>query len=138
MARVTGKDKSEISRLLSILELESDVQSVAREDQTGSISKRHLYALARLAPDQQHQMLVRTRRDNLTALDLERYVARERKRQNQPGAPVTYRRFSTKHASVVLTFRKRDVSDDDVLFALSEIKKQITHNAALYEDSEMN
>ena len=83
-------------------------------------------------------MLVRTRRDNLTALDLERYVARERKRQNQPGAPVTYRRFSTKHASVVLTFRKRDVSDDDVLFALSEIKKQITHNAALYEDSEMN
>ena len=133
LANATGKNKSEVSRLLSILELDAETQRIARDDSTGRITKRHLFAIARLAPDEQKKMLARVQRDDVTALDLERAIARQRKTSTgaaKRGAPVTYRRYSTKQASVVLTFRKQEVSDEDVLYVLSEIRRQIKEDAA--------
>lgn len=124
----TGKSKGEVSKLLSILALAPDVQRDARDDTTGRITKRHLYSLSRVAPQQQLEVLKRVRRDELSAIDMERLVKRMEKRSDKPkkgGAPVTRRRFATKNASVVFTYRKRDVSDTDMMMTLREVKKQI-------------
>ena len=48
LARATGKSEGEISKLLAILELDPAVQKAARQDETGRITKRHLYAVAKL------------------------------------------------------------------------------------------
>ena len=61
-------------------------------------------------------------------MDVERYVQRVEQpigRGKTAGAPVTRRKYATKHASVLLTFRKKEVGDDDVLLALDELKAQI-------------
>ena len=128
LAKVTGKNKSEISRLLSLLDLSPDVQQIARDDNTGRVTKRHLFAIARLDVDKQQWMIERIQREDITALDVERYVGRSQAagpRANKKGAPVTRRRYATHQASVLLTFRKKEVTDGDVVRALSEIKDQI-------------
>ena len=133
LAKVTGKNKSEISRLLSLLDLSPDVQQIARDDNTGRITKRHLFAIARLDVDKQQWMIERIQREDITALDVERYVGRSQAagpRANKKGAPVTRRRYTTQRATVVLTFRKKEVANDDVLAALSEIKDQIERGVA--------
>lgn len=128
LANSTGKNKSEISRLLSLLELDPNVQKIARDDDSGRITKRHLFAVARLDTDHQQKLIHRIQKDDLTALDIERYVQRVDKPKgtaNSPGAPVTRRRYLTKHASIWLTFRKKEVSDSDIVLALDEVKRQI-------------
>lgn len=128
LAKVTGKNKSEISRLLSLLELDPAVQRIARDDSTGRITKRHLFAIARLDVDKQRQLIRRVQQNDLTALDVERYVTRYHSSQSatgKKGAPVTRRRFATSHASVLITFRKGEVTDEDLLFAISEVTNQI-------------
>jgi ParB-like chromosome segregation protein Spo0J len=128
LATATGKNKSEISRLISLLDIHADVQKFAREDDSRRITKRHLFAVARLDTDQQKRLLQRIRTDDWTALDAERHVARLQKpasNETRKGAPVTRRRYATNNANAVLTFRKKDVCDDDVLLALSEIEDQI-------------
>lgn len=128
LANSTGKNKSEISRLLSLLELAPDVQKIARDDDSGRITKRHLFAVARLDIERQQKLIHRIQKDDLTALDLERYVKRletPKDKASARGAPVTRRRYMTRHASVLLTFRKNEVTDGDVLFALDELRRQI-------------
>ena len=128
LAKSTGKNKSEISRLLSLLELDADVQKIARDDPTGRITKRHLFAVVRLDVESQKKLVNRIQKQDLTAMDVERYVQRieQTKRHCKTvGAPVTCRKYTTKHASILLTFRKKEVDDDDVLFALHELKSQI-------------
>ncbi len=80
LASETGKSKSEISKLLSILDLDPDVQSVARKNIQAKLSKRHLYALSRWPIDRQKSLLPRIDRDGLTARDVERMAEREAKR----------------------------------------------------------
>jgi len=128
LSRSTGKNKSEISRLLSLLDLDADVQKLARDDSTGRITKRHLFAVARLKVGDQMKLVNRIVNQDLTAMDVERYVQRieqPKGRRKTTGAPVTRRKYTTKHASVLLTFRKKEVNDDDVLFALQELRGQI-------------
>jgi ParB family chromosome partitioning protein len=128
LAKATGKSKGEVSKLLTILDLDPDVQKIAREDSSGRISKRHLYSLARLPVQNQERVLARVQRDELTALDLERLVSRMEARADKPrkvGAPVFRRRFVTKRATVLFTFRQRDVSDQELLSALADVKTQI-------------
>ncbi len=128
LAERTGKSAGEISRILTILELEPAVQKVARDDTSGRVSKRHLYSLGRLNPQQQGVVLQRVIRDRLSAEDTERIVQRVRKAKNapaRPGAPVTYRKFATKFATVRFTYRKKEVTDTDLLHTLKEIQRQI-------------
>jgi len=128
LADHTGKNKSEISRLLSLLQLHPDVQRIARQDTSCGITKRHLFAIARLEIDQQEQMIRRIQNENMTAISAERCVARFQKTGGKPGKKATAvcrRRYATTHANVVFTFRKSEATNEDMLLALSEIKKQI-------------
>ena len=70
LAEETGKSPGEISKLLSILSLDAEVQSVARSDESGRVAKRHLYALSRLPAPMQTSLLQKVQlvRDGLGAL----------------------------------------------------------------------
>ncbi len=128
LADRTGKSPGEISKILTILELDPAVQKIARDDTTGRVSKRHLYSIGRLDAQRQSLVLQRVLRDGLSAEDTERYVQRVRKAKDAPrrgGAPVTHRKFVTKFATVRFTYRKKDVTDMDMLNTLREVKKQI-------------
>ena len=50
--------ESEVSRLLSLLKLNPAVQREARQDQTGSLTRRHLVALAQLPPEDQKEAMI--------------------------------------------------------------------------------
>lgn len=132
LAEVTGKSKGEISKIFTILQLDPEVQKLAREDRTGRVTKRHLYALGRLDPPQQGRVLHRVLERDLTAADTERLVGRIETRANErpkPGAPVARRKFVTRHGTAQFTFRKRDVSPDDILAVLREVKTQLAEEA---------
>jgi ParB family transcriptional regulator, chromosome partitioning protein len=128
LARETGKSKGEISKLLALLELDPIVQKVAREDTSGRITRRHLYAVRSLPTGEQLTIIQKTQQESLTAEDVERIVANQaeslegRKRR---GAPVSHHRFSTSHASVTITFRKKEVTTEDILTALEEVRFQV-------------
>jgi ParB family transcriptional regulator, chromosome partitioning protein len=131
LAEETGKSKGEISKLLSILDLDDEVQSLARRDSTGRVSRRHLYTLSRLGSPLQKSVLERIQRDNLTAVDVEKIAERELKRETKVDGrgPRYYRRsIKTSRAHVSFVFRADTISDEDVLQAIHEIKRQITHH----------
>ncbi len=133
LAQQTGKSKGEISKLLSILSLDPSVQSVARQDKTGRISKRHLYALSRLPVPFQDSLLKRIQRDDLTAIDVERHVEREARRRetgDARGARTFRRSFRTSRAYVTFSFRTDTIGDEHVLEAIQEIKRQLARNDA--------
>ena len=133
LVRQTGKSKGEISKLLKILELDERVQSLARQDTSGHISRRHLYSLARLDVEGQTLLLKRIQREELTALETEKLVSRYMQKNDkpkQPGAPVTRRKFETKSGTVLFTYRKQRVSDTDLLMTLREVKKQIIERSS--------
>lgn len=128
LAEQTGKSKGEISKLLSILDLDPEVQSLARADTSGLLSKRHLYAISRIPIPMQKTLLSRVQRDNLTAVDVEHIAARQASRQEdaaRAGPPVFRRSFRTSRAHVSFVFRSHDISDDDVLHALQEVRRQL-------------
>ena len=128
LARETGKSKGEISKLFAILDLDPAVQKLAREDRTGHVTRRHLYALRPL-PAKDQLTLIRVVQDNaMTAEDLEHQIAkRTEPSRDRPrrGAPVSQHRFSTSRASVTMTFRKKEVSTEDILTALEEVLLQV-------------
>src|SRR5205823_4563479 len=74
LARLTGKPESEISRLLSLLKLDADVQKEARVEATGEITRRHLIAVATLNPVAQQRMYRVVKEKGLTALETEQFV----------------------------------------------------------------
>ena len=128
LAEETGKSAGEISKLLSILKLEPEVQSLARSDDTGRISKRHLYALARLPADKQTSVLQRMQKQNLTASDVERIVERMSRQEescDRRGQPHFRRTFKVSRGTVNFVFCGETVSDVDVLAALHEIRREL-------------
>jgi len=128
LAKATGKNKSEISRSLSLLDLEPDVQTAARHDAKGRITKRHLFALARLTASQQRELLRQIQDHNLTAIDTEKRTVRTQRTADggrKAGVSNKRWRFKTNNATVVVTFRKRDSSNQDVLAALREAIEQV-------------
>ena len=129
LAKATGKNKSEISRLLSLLDLDPDVQKAARHDANNKITKRHLFALARLPASRQRELLGQIQDDNLTARNTERravQIQQLAKGGRKAGEPYKLWRFQTNEATVVVTFRKRNVSNQDVLEALREAIEKAT------------
>ena len=125
LAQETGKSAGEISKLLSILNMDTTVQSLARKDQTGRLSKRHLYALSRLPVPMQTRVLQRIQRDKLTAVDVERIaerLARNAEKGDRRGARYSRRSFRTSKAQVTFSFRSDTDSDQDVLTAMHEVE----------------
>jgi ParB family chromosome partitioning protein len=129
LARETGKSKGEISKLLSLLDLDPAVQKVAREDTSGRFTRRHLYAIRALPPAEQIALVQRAQRETVTAEHMEALAAeraeatRGRTRRN---TSVSHHRFSTSQALVSVTFRKKDVTANDILAALDEARQQVS------------
>jgi ParB family chromosome partitioning protein len=123
IAEHTGKSEGEISKLLSLLTLAPDVQKMTREDVSGRITKRHLYAVATLPNDEQLDLIGKVQCEGLPTTELEKLAARASKHAGtckRRGAPIKHFRYVTSRAAVVVTFRKNDVSDGDILAALEE------------------
>jgi len=128
LARETGKSEGEISKLLALLDLDPEVQKLAREDTTGRISRRHLYAIRSLPPDQQLSLIRKAQHEGITAADMEQLAAKQvatLRGERRRGAPVSYQRFQTSHARVSFTFRKKAITADDILTAIDEVRLQV-------------
>ena len=128
LAAATGKSKGEISKLLALLDLDADVQKLAREDQTGHVTKRHLYAVRSLSAEDQKELVEKVQRDGMTTEETEALVERKRpasRASNPRGAPTHRIRLTTSRATVLLTFRRKHVSDEDVRKALDEARRQV-------------
>ena len=76
LAQNTGKSKGEISKLLSLLDLDPAVQKLAREDDTGRISRRHLYAVRTLPTEEQLNLIRKAKEEAISAADMEQLVAK--------------------------------------------------------------
>jgi ParB family transcriptional regulator, chromosome partitioning protein len=128
LAGETGKSEGEISKLLSILDLDPAVQKVARDDQAGRFSRRHLYAIRALPAERQLAILRRAQQEAMTAVDMEQLAARETDSaaSRRRGAPVSHHRYLTSQATVSLTFRTKDVTTGDILAALDEVRRQVS------------
>lgn len=128
LAEVTGKPKGEISKLLALLKLHPDVQAAARSDQSGTLTRRHLYHVSRLNQEQQQEFIDLIRKHGLTADETERLVKETKAKTTTPkkrGAPWTHHRYVTSHASVTVSFRTKNVTSEDIVAALTEVKRQI-------------
>lgn len=128
-----GKSEGEVSKLLALLDLDPEVQKIARDDTSGRITKRHLYPLLQLHPTQQQRVVHAILDRDLTASETERTVARYLATKHSPaprGAPYTRRKFVTKHGSALLVFRKKDVTDEDCVALLEEAIAQIKDRAS--------
>ena len=129
LAEMTGKSKGEISKLLAMLELDPEVQAIARQDQTGHLSKRHLYALARLPANQQQTVMKRIQDQKLTVSDLERLVERHNtneQKSDRRGPQYFRRSFRTSKARVVFSCRTDSVADHDIRDTIHEIEQQLS------------
>ncbi|MCM2374698.1 ParB/RepB/Spo0J family partition protein [Aporhodopirellula aestuarii] len=128
LAEETGKSPGEISKLLSILGLNPDVQSLARRDETGRISKRHLYSISRLPAPMQSVVLEKVQTQNLTAVDVERIAERLSRQQetgDRRGQPKFRRAFKVSQGTVTFSFHSDSVSDKDLLHALHQVRQQL-------------
>ena len=128
LARETGKSDGEISKLLSLLELAPEVQKIARADQTGHITQRHLYALHRLPPEEQLRIIRRVQEEALCVTEVERLAAAHTEGltgRKTRGRPASHRCFDTAHATVTVAFRTKDITTDDILTALEEARLQV-------------
>ena len=128
IARLTGKPKSEISRFLAMQRVVPEVQQTIRQDESGRYSRRHVVAIAQLAPEEQPALVEKIRVEKLSAVETEREVSLRKSRDTgQParGAPVTIRRFAIGSAKVQITFRKREVSTSEILDVLDRVRSLV-------------
>lgn len=135
LAEMTGKPQSEISRFLSMMHTDPEVQKQAQDEPAGTFTKRHLVAIARLKdPAQQRNMAEEVREKKLTAIETERQVQDQRARNagsKTRGAPLTQRfRYTTEKAMVTITFRRRNNAREDVLAALDEVRKNVSEDTS--------
>lgn len=129
LAELTAKSEVEISKLLALLDLAPDAQKLAREDTSGVLTRRHLYAASHLAPDQQQGFLTEVREQRLTATEAEKTAAVRHTNGHgaKPrGAPVSVRRFVAAGATIIIKFRKQNVTDDDVVRVLDQVREKLT------------
>jgi ParB family chromosome partitioning protein len=125
LAEETGKSEGEVSKLLRLLELSPAVQKEARADPSGTLSFKHLYQIARLGTEEQTVVASSARQQRLTAEETEVLVRKTIERRTtapKRGAPVTRVQYVTTKAKIVLTFRKQQVSQAEILAALDEAR----------------
>lgn len=133
IGEVTGKSKSDISKFLALRDkVASDIQDVARGDNSGLMTQRHLYNLSRLQPDDQREVIEQVFRDNLSAAATEKLVqahagiaAPKPTRKKVRGIASRQKRFRTTEADVLITFRKTNFSNDDLRKVLHELRRLI-------------
>lgn len=126
LARVTGKPKSEISKLLALCDkVVPEVQQMVRADQDNPLTRRHLYNISKVKPEKQKQIVERVKEQELTARQTEQLVksaSPKIKIRKQPALVARQRRYQTEKADVVITFRRRNFTDDDVQSVIAELQ----------------
>ena len=127
LAAVTGKSQGEISKTLGILELDPEVQVIARDDSTGLISRRHLLAIREFPIARQIKLLAGVKDGRYTAEALELLHANQATKRSATGRQYNFQRrtFKTRHATVRFEFRKPDINGHDIVEALREVKRQV-------------
>ncbi len=131
IARLIGKPKSEISRFLAMQRVSAEVQATIRRDDTGSFSRRHVVAISKLAPEEQVEVANRIKSDDLTASETEREVIRRVRQKSgvsMRGSPATVRRYTVGSAHVKISFRKRHVTNADVVEILDRVKAMVEND----------
>ena len=126
IARVTGKPKSEISRFLAMQRVVPEVQKQIRQDEDRSFSRRHVVAIAQLAPEEQPALAEKIKTEKLSAVETEREVKRQKKSRDTGeaarGSPISIRRYAIGSAKIQITFRKREVSAAEILDVLDRVR----------------
>ena len=134
LADVTGKPKSEISKLLAIHDnVTPDIQSRARSESADvTLTKRHLYNLSKLPPQEQSAVANHVRDLKLTATETESLVSQSHGRTNRrsAGLQARQRRFHTDTADVLITFNKTGATDSDVERVLDTVREQLRSGPA--------
>ena len=133
MVEVTGKSKSEISKLLALHDkVAPDVQDLARADKDSRMTKRHLYQVSRLNHDDQREVVGQIQKENLSAGETEKLVQAHAgiappkpTRKKAKGIGFRQKRYRTTEADVLITFRKANFSEDDLRTVVHELRRQI-------------
>lgn len=138
LSEVTGKPKSEISKLLALHDkVTPEVQTLARSDTDNPLTKRHLYNISKLPTEQQLPMAQRIQSESLNALGTEQLIdsispkakaSSTKAIKKSTGIAARQRRFKTKTADVLMTFRHASVTQDDILAVLSELQHALTNS----------
>ena len=133
ITRLTGKPKSEVSRLLSIQKVTPAIQQEARADDSGALSRRHLIAVAQLPAEKQPKFVDKIRSGHLSATETEREATRWKHGhtgQAARGVRSVVRRYVVGPATVQISFRKRDVTPEDVLHVLDRVRSMVEAKGA--------
>ncbi|KAA5538799.1 ParB/RepB/Spo0J family partition protein [Roseiconus nitratireducens] len=126
LANITGKSKGEISRILRLLELDPEVQQVARQDASGRIARRHLYAMRDLPVSEQLELLHEIQQGHHTTESVEQRA--QRKSTPLPPKNKARRRtekFRTTHALITMQFEDDSPTVEMMLDALHEVKQRL-------------
>ena len=125
LCRVTGKPKSEISKLLALHDkVDPEIQAIARSDSEHQLTKRHLYNISKLKPNKQREIATKVQQEQLTAKQTEQLInagSHKMHVKKQPGIAARQRRYKTAKADVVITFRRTTISDADIRQVIVEL-----------------
>jgi hypothetical protein len=128
LAAKIGKSPGEISKILSLLELDPAVQKMARQDRTGRIGRRHLYAVRGLPPSRQQSLIRRVQQGGMTADQLDQVTVKRSAGdagKTSRGSRTASKRFKTSQATVTIVFRKDNVTRRDILDAIRELRARL-------------
>jgi len=139
IASVTGKSKAEISKFLALHDkVIPEVQEIARNG-SDQLTRRHLYSISKLKPNRQQAIAEKVTTENLTAQQTERLIARESPKvtptKRTRNTADRQRRFSTSKADVLMTFRRRTITPEDLQSVLTEIADQLAGATAQTDES---
>ena len=133
LCEVTGKPKSEISKLLALHDnVVPAVQTLARSDTDSPLTTRHLYNISKLKPEQQIELAERVKAESLSAFQTEEIVASLTPKasakapkvlKKSQGLSSRQRRFKTSQADVLVTFHRVGVTTQDILQVLDELRE---------------
>ncbi|MEP3479744.1 MAG: ParB/RepB/Spo0J family partition protein [Fuerstiella sp.] len=131
MAAVTGKSKSEISKLLALKDkVAAELQEIARTDSESGMTKRHLYQISQLDKKEQMQVAADVQRDRLSADETEAVVQQRKGNrktriggERSKGIAARQKRFRTSEADVLITFQKTKFTQEDILMVISELRQ---------------
>lgn len=135
MATVTGKSKSEISKLLALRDkVAPELQKMARSNSDSHMTKRHLYQISQLDKGEQLEVARDVQKQGLSADETEAVVQgrkgneskNSKSRRSKPrGIGSRQKRFRTAEADVLMTFRRSSYTDDDVRAVVDELQRTL-------------
>ena len=99
---------------------------------TLTLAERGAFATGREYGEEGHRIAAAVEKTRMTAVETERVVQEKKATKLKTrGAPLTQRfRYLAENASVTVTFRRRNVTRDDILTALDEARTQVEKGPA--------